>query len=132
MIEEEDFNELIPSNLKFRSRIVLKIDVKTGKIQNWKSITSVDIFLKVTDNGIYKLYDENLNLLYAIHGYVPNELIPERDGFGDYITLNVNEDGLITNWYENPSIEDFLEEDDEDNDEEEDEEDDEDDEDDDN
>ena len=29
----------------------------------------------------------------------------------DYIDFNINENGVITNWYSNPSIEDFIFED---------------------
>ena len=40
--------------------------------------------------------------------YVPNGLIPEVDGCGDYIRLRINEDDMI-NWFEEPDFSDFME-----------------------
>lgn len=43
-----------------------------------------------------------------IADYVPNSLIPEVDGCGDYIRLRINEDDMI-NWFEEPDFFDFME-----------------------
>ncbi|MDR1924787.1 MAG: hypothetical protein LBQ66_10475 [Planctomycetaceae bacterium] len=109
LIEGTNFSEYVPSNLRFKSRLVFKVDVKTGTIQNWKSDGKCDFCFRVAKKGVYKLYDENYNLLYVIHGRSPYRLIPEGGGFGYYITLDVREDGLIVNWFHEPSIIDFLE-----------------------
>jgi len=52
--------------------------------------------------------DENKDIVSSIENrYVPNKLIPPKDGYGDYIHLCIDENGKITNWYENPDISEF-------------------------
>jgi hypothetical protein len=64
--------------------------------------------LKVRDEGKYYLLNETKQILYIKdEGYVPNELIPPKNGFGDYLDLEINEQGKIINWYEKPSFADF-------------------------
>jgi hypothetical protein len=54
------------------------------------------------------LLDENDKVVAEINGYVPNQLIPERNGYGDYIELKINPDGIIVNWSEDDSFHEFL------------------------
>jgi hypothetical protein len=42
-------------------------------------------------------------------GYVPNDLVP--GSYGDYVELSINEEGVITNWPKNPSVDEFFDED---------------------
>ncbi|MBR5983387.1 MAG: hypothetical protein IK025_06675 [Bacteroidales bacterium] len=89
---------------------VVTIDLTTHKIIEWKQeYGDMYLFTKVVDDGTYSLLDENKNELYRIDGYVPNNLLPEKDGFGDYLTLQVNEDGIIENWYDEINFKDFIE-----------------------
>ncbi len=44
----------------------------------------------------------------SIDGYVPETMCPVGNGYGDYIIMNVFEDGTIENW--NFNIDDFTEE----------------------
>jgi hypothetical protein len=98
-----------------REYFVIKVNLATGIIQNWHYKENVRLFLKVVDNGIYRLYDENNNLVEVHRGYVPNKLLPPVDGYGDYLELYISPDGKITNWYEKISFEDFYNCDDFDN-----------------
>lgn len=41
--------------------------------------------------------------------YVPNSLLPGK--YGDYLALDINEDGVITNWKPNISFKEFFPED---------------------
>ena len=43
-----------------------------------------------------------------VNDYVPNKLLPPDDGYGDYIHLTIDENGKITNWYDEPSVEEFF------------------------
>lgn len=86
------------------------IDINKGVIVNWPQGTTADIHYKVCDQGEYFLLDENHNEVLSLTGgqYVPNKLIPDSDGCGDYIIMQIDEMGKILNWYENPSIEEFM------------------------
>jgi hypothetical protein len=100
----------IPENFPLRSgdKWIATIDIVTGIIQDWKQGISGRVFSKVRDEGEYYLLNENRDLVYKQeYGYVPNKLIPPKDGFNDYVDFDIDEDGKITNWYDNPSFEDF-------------------------
>lgn len=87
------------------------IDVDNGQILEWEKGRSIDLHMKVCDDGSYYLLDGNKNLILSIEqDYVPNKLIPGE--YGDYIIMNINENGIITNWKSNPSISDFTEDED--------------------
>jgi hypothetical protein len=68
----------------------------------------VESVSKLRDTGKYYLLNEDKELVFKQeYGYVPNKLIPPKDGFDDYVDLEIDGEGKITNWYENPSFEDF-------------------------
>lgn len=86
------------------------IDIDNGVIVNWPKGTTADVHYKVCDQGEYFLLDADRNEVLSLKNgsYVPNKLIPDHDGFGDYIIMQIDENGKILNWYKNPSIEEFL------------------------
>ena len=105
--DEED----IPNDFPLRDGDMWSafIDIETGKIEGWPIGESGRLQMKVCDEGSYYLLDENRDCIKSIEeGYVPNGLIPGR--YGDYIDLQINEQGIITNWKKNPSFEDFQNE----------------------
>jgi len=105
--DEED----IPNNFPFRKGDLwsAKIEVDTGKIIDWPIGKNGDMFMKVCDEGTYRLIDEKGELVAEIENdYVPNGLIPPTDGHGDYVHLIIDKDGYVTNWYQKPSFEDFF------------------------
>lgn len=75
------------------------IDVETGIIINWKKGVIASVHYKVCDDCMitYKKGDEVLctNDDYL---YVPSFLSPKEDGFGDYIIMDIDENGQIDNW----------------------------------
>lgn len=75
-----------------------EIDLKSGVIINWEKGKKADIHYKVCDDGLYKLYDDKENCLSVIDGYVPTIMCPERNGYGDYIIMQVDENGKIKNY----------------------------------
>jgi hypothetical protein len=85
------------------------IDIDTGVIKNWVKGTTAIIHYKVRDSGTYELFDAEGNSVAKHEGYVPTIMCPERNGYGDYIKMKVNEDGQICNW--RPDVADFFEED---------------------
>jgi hypothetical protein len=91
--------------------LTLSIEVDTGKILNYPLTESFHLFEKVTDRGSYYLYDEDFNEVLSIeNNYVPNRLIP--GSYGDYVDLEIDEKGIITNWRKPPDISDFIQDED--------------------
>lgn len=74
------------------------IDIDEGKIVNWKQGVTAHIHYKVCDDGIYEVIEANGNVVAAHEGYVPNIMCPAGEGFGDYIIMNVGENGIIEGW----------------------------------
>ena len=74
------------------------IDIKTGQILDFpKVLPAFDLFLKVVDGGFYKLLDSARQVLSEIdQDYVPHGVVPGE--YGDYVDLQINADGIITNW----------------------------------
>lgn len=102
--DEED----IPNDFPLRDGDMWKgtVEINTGKILDWPVGKSGDMYMKVCDEGSYYLLDAEGKEVLSIEGnYVPNNLIPGE--FGDYIELNIDKNGIITNWPKRPSLEDF-------------------------
>ena len=82
------------------------IELSSHKILDWplgKELSFTD--MKVTSEGVYALLDADQELIVRQFGYVPNKILP--GDFGDYLTLDIDADGVIKNWLTNPSLEDF-------------------------
>lgn len=84
------------------------IDVETGVIINWESGKIASVDSKICGNGVYTLLDKKLKEIKTIKGYVLNCLAIGEDGHGDYIILNIDEDGKIKGW--KPRFDEFMEE----------------------
>lgn len=83
------------------------INVETGVIKDWPAGTTADIHYKVCDAGAYTLTGDIGDTIKTIEGYVPSCLCPERNGYGDYIIMEVDATGKIKGW--NPDLADLLE-----------------------
>ena len=101
--EEED----IPNNAPMRDGDMWKasVDIDTGKINDWPQGQTLDLYMKVCDEGMYRLFDADWNELACIDGYVPNGIVP--GSYGDYVDLKIDESGVITNWPTNPKFDNF-------------------------
>lgn len=83
------------------------IDIDTGVIKDWPQGKSGDMYLKVCDEGIYEIFDENYSSIGKLdQEYVPNELVPGE--YGDYVDFKIDENGKITNWYSSPDVSEFF------------------------
>ena len=72
------------------------IELATGKIINWNIGDTASVHYKVCDDGKYYLLDENKQrILKEKHSYVPDILSPKEEGYGDYIIMDIAEDGII-------------------------------------
>lgn len=82
------------------------VDVDSGRIENWPIGDSRTMHIKVCDAGTYSLFDETGAEVVSYSGYVPN-IVP--GSYGDYIELEIDENGVITNWNPKADIDDFFE-----------------------
>lgn len=105
--EEDTEGTLIP--FKVGNEWCPVIDIDSGVIQDWPKGTTAHINYKVCDDGSYYLKSENENVVLSIEDdYVPKMLDIMGDGYGDYITMNIDENGKIADW--NPTLEGFIDE----------------------
>lgn len=104
--EEED----IPNDFPLRQgkKWEAKIEIDTGKILGWPEGQAGEIeYMKVCDEGTYQLLDADGKIvLEIVQNYVPHGVIPGE--YGDYVTLKINGQGIITNWPKRPDICEFL------------------------
>ena len=71
----------------------LTLDLKTGKILDWNYGDFVCDY-KMVDGGLYRI--NTSSYYYEIVGeYVPEALAVGDDGWGDYILLDITEDGSV-------------------------------------
>jgi hypothetical protein len=86
------------------------INIETGQITNWEQGKTADIHYKICDDGDYYLKDDKDEEVIRQEGYVPKTLCPEKNGYGDYIIMRVDENGFIKNW--KFDVSNFIEEED--------------------
>ena len=76
----------------------INVDIDRGCILNWPKNVLAHINYKVRDNGKYEIYDSNKMLILKKEGYVPEIFGQDYMNFGDYVSITVNDEGLISNW----------------------------------
>lgn len=107
--EEEDIPNDFPLRMGDMWRATIEVD--TGKIQGWPQGQEGHIKnMKVCDCGTYRLnYIANGILegqAVRENEYVPHGIIP--GSYCDYVTLDINRDGIITNWPKKPDVSVFF------------------------
>ena len=95
-VDESDEEPLIPFYSPNGWQIF--VDLETGKIDGWPKGVTAKTHYKVADAGIYSLLNAAGEVVVERDWYVPSMLYPNADGFGDYVILNINEDGIIKDW----------------------------------
>lgn len=77
-----------------------EIDASTGKILNWEQGVTADVHYKVCDECEIDYVDEDGNLICNNDGYYycPRFLCPKENGYGDYIIMDIDENGQILDW----------------------------------
>lgn len=75
------------------------IDLQTHKLLEWEpDFGECYLQAKVCDTGTYTLLNVEKRPICALKGYVPNGVIPPKDGAGDYIHFGINADGTVEEW----------------------------------
>ena len=77
----------------------LEIDAEHGVILNWPKGNTAHVHYKVCD-GCHADYFLNGNKICDNEkdGYVPDFLCPADSGYGDYMIMDINEEGQIADW----------------------------------
>lgn len=88
------------------------IDLDAGTVVDWPAGTTASIHYKVCDDGVYTLLSETGEQVRQIEGYVPQIMSPGKNGYGDYIIMEIDGAGSIADW--RVTLEEFQENDDED------------------
>lgn len=81
------------------------IELETGKIIDWPIGTTADVHYKVCDAGVYTLLDADQKEVKEVDGYVIDMMCPKENGCGDYIIMDIDENGIIQDW--KPSFDEF-------------------------
>lgn len=76
----------------------IKIDFETGNVVDWPKGCRGNIHYKVCDGGIYWLETNYGKIKHKINSYVPEIIDFYGGSYGDYIVMNINEDGHIKEW----------------------------------
>ena len=93
----EDTNgDLIP--LRHGDVWRISVDLETGVIENWPQGITASVHYKVCDDGTYSLVDANGNEVTKRNWYVPPMLSPGGDGYGDYVIMEIDGTGKISDW----------------------------------
>jgi hypothetical protein len=95
-VEDSEEGELIPCKDGERWKPI--IDIESGVITNWTKGVTASVCYKVCDDGIYTVKDDTGVVVLELDDYVPRILCPVEDGYGDYIHMNIDADGLIEGW----------------------------------
>ena len=105
--EESAFHKSKDTPMFDGNKVSITFSPETGVIFGWPDSKPVSIYEKICDEGTYILLDENNNEVAAIReNHVPS-VVPNE--FGDYISLEINDMGKITNFIPNPDFSDFFE-----------------------
>ena len=77
-----------------------RIRLSDGYVVNWPQGTTAKVHYKVCDAGQYRIHTGIKLIAKWRRYYVPDDFLCHGDtGYGDYIILNINEDGMIENWH---------------------------------
>lgn len=74
------------------------IEIETGRILNWIIGARAQIHYKVCDDGKYEFLDKDKQTIFIFDSYVPSILSPKEPGYGDYVIMDVDKNGMIDKW----------------------------------
>ena len=96
-IEETNENPTIP--LRNGGTWDIMIDIEQGRIMNWPVGVTASTHYKVCDEGTYTLTSYDMEgVVIRKEGYVPSMLCPKENGYGDYVIMDIDENGYIDKW----------------------------------
>ena len=107
----DDVSESLPKHLfNDDGELDLLIEVDTGKVISWQGNEPVSIHDNIRNNGVYTLFDKCGSEVASLDNYyIPHDLIPGKRG--EYIHIDISDDGIVTNWPDFPNVHEFFEQD---------------------
>lgn len=106
---ELEVNDPFYSLITPTERWEITVDLTNHTVLEWKKEIGIcQVFTKIRDEGVYTLLDKDKIPFCQLSGYVPNNMFPPTDGYGDYLELKINENGIITNWYDHCNLSEFI------------------------
>ncbi len=88
------------------------INLDNGQICNWPQGTTASIHYKSVDENYNHILVDRLWIVKEHEGYVPKFLCPKENGYGDYVIMDIDENGFIQNF--NNNLDDIIGEEDDD------------------
>lgn len=82
------------------------VNIDTAQIEGWPKADAKRVHLKVVDGGTYTLLDSGKVVATLENDYVPHGVVPGE--YGDYLILDINAHGVITNWPKCPDVSKFF------------------------
>ena len=102
---EDSEGDLIP--LRSGDMWKITIDLDEGRILDWPSGTTAKVYYKVCDAGIYSLLDSDKKPVLTLND-LDLDYVPSCIGeYGDYVNLEINEEGFIKDWNPNSLIDEI-------------------------
>lgn len=59
---------------------------------------TADVHYKVCDDFQCDILDKDMDVIESYDGYVPKVMCPVDEGYGDYIIMDIDENGFIQDW----------------------------------
>ncbi len=112
-VNDVDDNPQMPliSEHKGENAWHIVVNLDNGQICNWPQGTKASIHYKSVDANYIDILDDRLGIVKEYEGYVPNFLCPKEDGWGDYVIMEIDENGFIQDF--NNNLDDIFGEEDE-------------------
>lgn len=74
------------------------INIETGQILNWQQGNTADVCYNVCDGFACRFTDDSNVSMLEYDGYVPDFMCPKDKPDGDYIIMDIDENGYIKDW----------------------------------
>ena len=84
------------------------IDIESGKVINWTEGVEARVHYKVCDMFACTIKDVEGNAVVEYEDYVPKFMCPADEGYGDYIIMDIDENGFIQEW-QSSLVQEFIE-----------------------
>lgn len=94
--QEDSNGDLIP--LRMGDAWCPTIMLATGQILDWPQGATAALHYKVCDDGRYSLLTPTGDVASTIDGYVPKIMCPGGAGYGDYVIMSIDENGIVDGW----------------------------------
>jgi hypothetical protein len=82
--------------------------METGQILNWQQGNTASVHYKICDGFACCFTDDSSESILDYDGYVPNFMCLKGEPDGDYIIMDIDENGYIKDW-DSSKVKKFVE-----------------------